>query len=68
MRNEDRLVDLLAESLKRQNRQTEILGKHSELLRKLVEGHDKLVYGFETLTSEFHKMNEHLLKKQKENV
>ena len=32
MKNEDRIVELLAESLKRQNRQAEILQQHTNIL------------------------------------
>jgi len=71
MKNEDKIVEILAESLKKQDRQEELLSKlvdsHSELLDshakhgKILE---KLVDGQERLIDQFHKMNDHLLMKQ----
>lgn len=61
MKNEAQIVELLAETLKKQDRREALLGKlveitskHSEILTKVVEGQDRLIY-------EFHKMNDHLL-------
>ena len=50
MKNEDKIVELLSESLMRQDRQEEILNKQTKLL--------------ETLVDQFHKMNDHLLTRQ----
>ncbi len=57
VKNEDRLIELMAEALKRQDQHADILERHETLLKKLVDGQEKLVY-------EFHKMNDHLLTRQ----
>lgn len=41
MKNEDRIVELLAESLQKQDRQSEILSNQIDLLAKLVESDEK---------------------------
>lgn len=64
MKNEDKIVELLAETLKKQDRHEEILGIHGKLLEKLVKGQDELVKGQKALIQEFHKMNDHLLSRQ----
>jgi len=50
MKNEDRIVELLVEMLRKQDRheeiihsQSEILKSHSELLKELVKGQQELV-------------------------
>ena len=43
MKNEDRIVELLAESLKKQDQQNELLSNHSQLLDVLVQGQAQLL-------------------------
>ncbi len=64
MKNEDRIAELLAEMLRKQDRheevihsQSEILKSHSTFLKELVEGQQELI-------RQFHRMNDHLLTKQ----
>ncbi|MEQ9301144.1 MAG: hypothetical protein RIF33_21390 [Cyclobacteriaceae bacterium] len=57
MKNEDRIVELLSESLRKQDRHEEILVNQGTLLKKMVEGLDQL-------NGQFLKMNDHLLTKQ----
>lgn len=92
MKNEERIIEILAESLRKQDRQEELLTKlveshlkqgetmekHGAILERqgaLIEKQGvilekqsgilgKLLEGQERLTSEFHRMNDHLLTKQ----
>ena len=64
MKNEDRIVEILAETLIRQDKHEEILKKLLESQEKFLQSQDKLVDGQERLILEFHKMNDHLLTKQ----
>lgn len=57
MKNEDKIVELLAESLKKQDR-------HEEVLKLRDEGQKELVEGQKELISRFHKINDHLLTRQ----
>lgn len=41
MKNEDRIVELLAESLKRQDQHSELLRQHSKLLSILVDRQER---------------------------
>ncbi|MBV6639886.1 MAG: hypothetical protein KI791_04180 [Cyclobacteriaceae bacterium] len=52
-----KIVELLSESLKRQDRQEEILEKQGSILERLADGQEKLI-------SEFHKMNDYFLSRQ----
>ena len=52
-----KIVALLTESLKRQDR-------HEEILEKLAQGQLKLIDEVTGLRTEFHRMNDHLLTKQ----
>ena len=49
MKNEDRIVELPAETLRRHDMQEEILKSHGVLLEKLVEGQLMLVKGQDML-------------------
>tara|TARA_R110000868_G_scaffold93516_3_gene258632 strand:- start:487 stop:795 length:309 start_codon:yes stop_codon:yes gene_type:complete len=85
MKNEERIIEILAESLRKQDRQEELLTKlveshlkqgetlekHGTLIEKqgvILEKQSgilgKLLEGQERLTTEFHRMNDHLLAKQ----
>lgn len=64
MKNEDRIVELLSETVKKQDRQEEILEKHRAILERLAEGQVKLIDEVIGLRQEFHKMNDHLLTRQ----
>jgi hypothetical protein len=78
MKNEDKIVELLVETLKKQDRHEEILGIHGKLLEQLVKGQKALVKGQEELVNgqellvegqkvlidEYHKMNNPLLTRQ----
>lgn len=85
MKNEERIIEILAESLRKQDRQEELLTKlveshlkqgetmekHGTLIEKqgvILEKQSgilgKLLEGQERLTTEFHRMNDHLLTKQ----
>ena len=75
MKNENKIVELLAETLRKQDKQEELLQMHATLLQnqgkllqnqgKILEGHtvllERLVESQEGLRSDFHKMNDHLL-------
>jgi len=54
MKSEDRIVELLAEMLRKQDRHEEIIHGQSTLLKELVSGQQELI-------RQFHKMNDHLL-------
>ena len=43
MKNEDRIVELLSDSLKRQDQQNELLANHSQYLDILVQGQAQLL-------------------------
>lgn len=43
MKNEDRIVELLADSLKKQDQQNELLTSHSQFLDVLVQGQAQLL-------------------------
>ncbi len=43
MKNEDRIVEILADSLKKQDQQTELLNQQTELLNILVQGQAQLL-------------------------
>lgn len=43
MKNEDRIVELLADSLKKQDQQNELLTSHSQFLDILVQGQAQLL-------------------------
>ena len=43
MKNEDRIVELLSDSLKRQDQQNELLTNHSQYLDVLVQGQAQLL-------------------------
>lgn len=60
MKNEDRIVELLAESLQRLDRQEDLLKQLVESQKQLSFNQIKLVDSHEKLVSEFHKMNDHL--------
>lgn len=64
MKKKDRIVELLAESLKRQDRQEDILNGHTKILSELVNGQIELVKGQRELIDQFHRMNDHLLTRQ----
>ncbi len=57
MKNEDKIVELLAEGLKKQD-------QHAEILTRLAEGQKTLADGQRELIDQFHKMNDHLLTRQ----
>lgn len=64
MKNEDRIVELLAESLRKQDRHEEILKQLVDGQLALLDSHKKLETGQRDLINEFHKMNDHLLTRQ----
>lgn len=80
MKNENKIIEILAESLRKQDRQEELLTKlveshvsHGAMIEKqsgILEKQSgilgKLLEGQERLTTEFHRMNDHLLTKQEE--
>ncbi|MEM9859664.1 MAG: hypothetical protein AAF843_20090 [Bacteroidota bacterium] len=53
MKNEDEIVGLLVESVRRQDRQEEILEQHTSILTELVKGQKELIY-------RLHEANDHL--------
>ena len=57
MKNEDKIIELLAESLQRQDRHEDILREQQDILKKILGIQEKLA-------DQFHRMNEHLLTKQ----
>ena len=59
MKNEDKIVELLSESLKRKDKQEEILKNHGSILERLAKGQEKLISSQEKLISEFLKMNDY---------
>ena len=53
MKNEEGITELLAESLKKQDKQEVILNRHTQLLEKLVDSQVALAEEFRQLRSDF---------------
>jgi len=56
MKNEDKIVELLSEQIKKQDSQEELLAKQEELLKKVVAGLTDLTHVFEM---KFDQVNNH---------
>lgn len=61
MKNEDKIVEILAEALQKLDQHSAIFEKQGGLLEKLVDGQNLLTDQMVGLRQDFNKMNGHLL-------